>query len=71
MEIELGYFNLERTRPGEHDHDAERGAELWRREGLGAVGEFRVEASPEFELTDPALSVKGVLKEGVLQDRPG
>jgi hypothetical protein len=32
-----------------------------------AVGEFRVEASPELELTDPALSLKGVLKEGVLQ----
>jgi hypothetical protein len=27
--------------------------------------------SPDVEITDPALSVKGVLKEGVLQDKPG
>jgi len=36
-----------------------------------AVGEFRVEASPELELTDPGLSLKGVLKEGVLQEKEG
>ena len=36
-----------------------------------AVGEFRVEASPELQITDPGLSVKGVLKEGVLQEKEG
>ena len=36
-----------------------------------AVGEFRVESSPEFEITDPGLFLKGVLKEGVLQEKEG
>ena len=36
-----------------------------------AVGEFRVEASPELEITDPGLSLKSVLKEGVLQGKEG
>jgi len=36
-----------------------------------AVGEFRVEASPSLELTDPGVSLKGVLKEGVLQEKEG
>ena len=35
------------------------------------VGEFRLEVSPEVEITDPALSLKGVVKKGVLQDKPG
>ncbi len=30
-----------------------------------------MEASPEFEVTDPGLFLKGVLREGVLQDKPG
>ena len=36
-----------------------------------AVGEFRVEASPEFEITDPGLFLKSVLKEGMLQEKEG
>jgi hypothetical protein len=36
-----------------------------------AVAEFRVESSPELEIIDPALSLKGVLKEGVLQEKEG
>ncbi len=36
-----------------------------------AVGEFRVEASPELEITGPGLFLKGVLKEGVLQEKEG
>ena len=36
-----------------------------------AVGEFRVESSPEFEITDPGLFLKGVLREGVLQEKEG
>ena len=35
------------------------------------VAEFRLEVSPEVEISDPALSLKGVVKEGVLQDKPG
>jgi len=38
---------------------------------LELVGEFRLEVSPEVEITDPGLSLKGVLKEGVLQEKPG
>ena len=36
-----------------------------------AVAEFSLQASPGFELTDPGLFLKGVLREGVLQDKPG
>ena len=36
-----------------------------------AVGEFRVEASPDFEITDPGLFLKAVLKEELLQGKPG
>jgi hypothetical protein len=71
FEIELGYFNLEHTR---HDNTITTPSLVlnygfvtnWE-----AVAEFSVEASPEFEVTDPGLFVKGVLKEGVLQDKPG
>src|SRR5437870_3110004 len=38
---------------------------------LELVGEFRLQPSPEIELTDPGLSLKGVVGEGVLQDKPG
>ena len=38
---------------------------------LELVGEFRLEVSPEVEITEPGLSLKGVLKEGVLQEKPG
>src|SRR3989440_11821502 len=38
---------------------------------LELVGEFRLEVSPEVEITDPGLSLKGVLKEGGLQEKPG
>jgi hypothetical protein len=71
FEIELGYFNLER---GRHDNTITTPSLVlnygfvtnWE-----AVAEFSVEASPELEVTDPGLFVKGVLKEGVLQDKPG
>ena len=36
-----------------------------------AVGEFRIEASPELEITDPGLFLKAVLKEGMLQEKEG
>jgi len=36
-----------------------------------AVAEFSLQASPGFELTDPGVFLKGVLREGVLQDKPG
>ena len=36
-----------------------------------AVGKFRVESSPGFEITDPGLFLKRVLKEGVLREKEG
>jgi hypothetical protein len=71
FEIELGYFNLEHAR---HDNTITTPSLVlnygfipnWE-----AVAEFSVEASPEFEVADPGLFVKGVLKKGVLQDKPG
>jgi len=71
VEIELGYFNLAHTTgtntittPGlVLNSGVVRNLEL--------VGEFRLDVRPDVEITDPALSVKGVVKEGVLQDKPG
>lgn len=71
VEIELGAFNLERTRR----------ENTWTTPGVvlnygltknwEAVGEFRVESSPDANVTDPGLFLKGVLKEGVLQEKSG
>jgi len=71
VEIELGYFNLSRsggtntfTTPGVVlNYGVARNLEL--------VGEFRLDVSPDVDITDPALSLKGVVREGVLQDKPG
>src|SRR5215510_436099 len=73
IEIELGYFNLERDR-GKNtfiipkvvlNYGLIRNFEL--------VGEFSVEEPPQgtVRLQDAALSLKAVLKEGVLQEKPG
>ena len=71
VEIELGYFNLERARR----ENTVRTPSLVLNYGLfknwEAVGELRVEASPDFEITDPGLFLKAVLKEGFLQEKPG
>jgi hypothetical protein len=71
VEIELGYFNLERTR--RENTIATPGVVLnyGVAKNLELVGEFRLEVSPGVEITEPALSLKGVVKEGVLQDKPG
>ena len=73
MEVELGYFNLERER-GKNtfiipkvvlNYGLVRNLEL--------VGEFAVEEPPRgaARLADPGLSLKAVLKEGVLQEKSG
>jgi hypothetical protein len=71
VEIELGYFDLDRTH-GENtistphmilNYGVAKNVEL--------VAEFNLEVSPDVELTDPSVSLKVVLKEGVLQDKPG
>lgn len=72
-EIEAGYFQLSRSR----DRDTFTTPKLVLNYGivdwLEAVGEFGVEKAPGrgFELVDPALSLKAILKEGVLQDKEG
>ncbi len=71
IEIELGYFNLDRN--GELNTITTPSVVLnygfakdWE-----AVGEFQVEQSPDSEVADSGLFVKRVVKEGVLQDKPG
>jgi len=73
VEVELGYFTLERDK-GENSFIIPRvvlNYGLFR--NWEAVGEFAVLRSPDGEvnLIDPALSVKAVLKEGVLQEKNG
>jgi hypothetical protein len=71
VEIELGYFNFAHT--GGTNSTTIPGVVLNYGvvKNLELVGEFRVDVSPGVEVTDPALSLKGVVQEGVLQDRQG
>jgi len=71
VEIELGYFNLERTRRKNTIATPSMVLNYGFAKRLELVGEFRLEVSPEVEITEPGLSLKGVLKEGVLQEKPG
>jgi hypothetical protein len=71
VEIELGYFNLERTRRENTIAAPSLVLNYGFTKNFELVSEFRLEVSPEVEITDPGLSVKGVVKEGVLQDKPG
>jgi hypothetical protein len=73
VEIELGYFTLE--------HDTGENTFIipslvlnyGLRRDLEVVGEFRLERAPtgDIDLVDPGLSLKAVLKEGLLQEKPG
>jgi hypothetical protein len=73
VEVELGYFTLER----DHAENTFIVPQLVLNYGLVSdlelVGEFQLAWSPEHEteLIEPALSLKAVLKEGVLQEKPG
>ena len=73
VEVELGYFTLERDK-GENSFIIPRVVLNY---GLvrnwEAVGEFAVLRRPDGDLNliDPALFVKAVLKEGVLQEKKG
>ena len=73
LEIELGHFTLRRER-GESTFlipSAVLNYGLWR--NLELVGEFRVVRGPsgDMDVIDPAVFVKAVIKEGVLQERDG
>ena len=73
VEIELGYFTL--------DHDTGENTftipslvlNYGLRRDLEVVGELRLERAPtgDIDLVDPGLSLKTVLKEGLLQEKPG
>jgi len=73
MEIELGYFNLERER-GKNTFIVPKAVLNYGLvRNLELVGEFAVEEPRHgpVRLADPALSLKAVLKEGVLQEKSG
>jgi hypothetical protein len=73
MEIELGYFNLERERGKNTFIVPKVVLNYGLIRNLELVGEFAVEEPPHgsARLTDSALSLKAVLKEGVLQEKNG
>jgi hypothetical protein len=73
LEIELGYFALRRERQ-ENTFlipSAVLNYGVWRNVEL--VGEFRVARAPsgDVDVIDPAMFVKAVIKEGVLQEHDG
>ena len=73
MEIELGYLTLVRTQ-GENTFMVPQVVlNYGLTPTLELVGEFKGEESPEtgLQLVDPALSLKAVLREGILQGKAG
>jgi hypothetical protein len=73
METELGYFNLERDRGKNTFIIPKTVLNYGLIRNLEIVAEFSVEEPPHgsVQLADPGLSLKAVLKEGVLQEKPG
>ena len=73
MEIEFGYFNWARDRGKNTFIVPKTVLNYGLVKNLELVGEFSVEVPPRgsVQLADPALSLKGVLKEGVLQEKSG
>jgi hypothetical protein len=73
IEIELGYLTLVRTQ-GEHTFMIPLVVVNYGlAQTLELVGEFKGEEAPETgpQLIDPALSLKAVLREGILQEKAG
>ena len=73
LEIELGYFIWERDRGKNTFITPKVVLNYGLIRNLEAVAEFDVEepSHGSVRLEDPALSLKAVLKEGVLQEKPG
>jgi len=73
MEIELGYFNLEREKGRTTFIVPKAVLNYGLIQNLELVGEFAVEEPTRgsARLADAALSMKAVLKEGVLQEKSG
>src|SRR5215468_3925760 len=73
MEIELGYLTFVRTQ-GKHTFMIPQVVVNYGlTQTLELVGEFKGEEAPETapQLVDPALSLKAVLREGILQEKAG
>lgn len=71
VEIELGYFALERTGRQNTFTTPSLVVNYGFTKHWEVVGELRLESSPDLEIVDPGLFVKGVLKEGLLQEKAG
>jgi len=73
IEMELGYFNLERARGNNTFIIPKLVVNYGLIHDVELVGEFGVEEPTHgsVSLRDPALSLKAVLKEGVLQEKSG
>src|SRR5262249_19935444 len=73
LEIELGYFSLQRSREGDVFTVPQLVLNYGFYKDWELVGEFSLEKPPgtDVQLTEFDLSLKSVLKEGVLQNQPG
>ncbi len=73
IEIELGYFTLEREKRENTFLIPRVVLNYGLFKNWEAVAEFAVRRAPDadVDIIDPAIFVKGVLKEGVLQDKEG
>jgi len=73
VEIELGYFNLQRAKRENTFSIPKLVLNYGLLRDVEIVGEFRVERSPtaNWDVVDPGLFLKAVLKEGILQEKNG
>jgi hypothetical protein len=73
VEVEFGYFNLERTDKESTFIVPQVVINYGIRQDWEVVGEFDLEKPPEgaAKLVGPGLFLKGVLKEGILQQQEG
>lgn len=73
VELELGYFGLARTRGQDGYSTPQAVINYGARERLEVDGEFAVQhpQGGRSQVVDAALNLKGVLREGVLQDKAG
>ena len=73
LEIEFGYFSLERTNGENTFITPQIILNIGIARNMEIVGEFEIENPPgmDIELVDPGLFLKAVLKEGLLQEKKG
>ena len=73
MEIELGYLTLVRTQGEQTFMIPQVVLNYGLAQTVELVGEFKGEEGPEtgLQLVDPALSLKAILREGILQEKAG